>query len=88
MTVKRTRYLTHTLFLTLFLCVLHLIKFGQHNFERDNHRATWPIAENALSIWEVNILSQPRAKGDARQSFHSALARRFQPVPRTPTRIL
>ena len=29
MTVKRTRYLTHTLFLTLFLCVLHLIKFGR-----------------------------------------------------------
>ena len=43
----------------------------------DDHRATGPVTENALPIWELNILSQQRAKGDARQRFHSGLARLF-----------
>ena len=78
MTVKRRRYLTHTLFLMLFLCVLHLIKFG-----RDITSSEMTIGRldrlprRALPIWELNILSQQRAKGDARQRFHSGLARLF-----------
>ena len=79
MTVKRRRYLTHTLFLTLIvsLCNAPDKIRAQHNFERDDHRATGPLTENALPIWELNILSQQRAKGDARQRFHSGLARFF-----------
>ena len=87
MTVKRTRYLTHTLFLTLFLCVLHLIKFGRHNFEGDAHRATGPVTEDALSSCQLNILTSSAQKETLGRVFIRPL-RAALPVPPIPSRVL